>query len=99
MPLEVNPLSIVKKGFAVLKKSVAARKKNIEERIARKEQISDSDEEWLDNGGNLIDETVVVDILHGASDYKHVVQNKLSDAQQTSVERLKSLRKEGGQSY
>ena len=59
-----NPIQVLQKGLRKLKDSVKSRKNNLLTRLNRKEKISDEDEEWLDNTGNLVDEECVVDLLH-----------------------------------
>jgi hypothetical protein len=48
-----KPLDILKKG---LKISFKAKKEDLEAKLSRQESISSSDEQWLDNEGNTIDE-------------------------------------------
>ena len=43
--------------------------KDLLDRLAKKEQLSDDDENWLDNDGNLVIERVI-DTLDTASDFK-----------------------------
>jgi hypothetical protein len=66
-----NPLDVLKKGLSKLKDSIEERKDNLLACLNRKEKISDEDEEWLDNAGNVVDEEAVVDLLENASDYEH----------------------------
>ena len=51
-----KPLDILKKGLAKLKNSCKAKKEQLEAALSRKETISSSNEQWLDNEGNTIDE-------------------------------------------
>jgi len=70
----MTPLSILKKGYALLSKSIQTRKDTITTRLAQNETISPSDESWLDNEGNHIDELRVLDILESASDYDKALE-------------------------
>jgi hypothetical protein len=85
-----NPLHVLKKGLAKLTDSIKARKDNLLARINGKERISDEDEEWLDNAGNLVDEEAVVDLLENASDYEHGL-TQLTSQQKSLVDKLKEL--------
>jgi hypothetical protein len=60
-----NPLHVLQKGLAKLKDAVKGRKDNLLACLNGKEKISDEDEEWLDNAGNLVDEEAIVDLLVG----------------------------------
>ncbi|KAG6894045.1 hypothetical protein C0992_007700, partial [Termitomyces sp. T32_za158] len=55
-----------------------------------KEDISASDEEWLDKEGNLIDEERVVELLDEASDYERGLE-QLDSHQKTIVNKLEEL--------
>ena len=65
-----NPLHMLQKGLAKLKNSIKGRKDNLLACLNGKEKISDEDEEWLDNVGNLVDEEAVVDLLENVYDYE-----------------------------
>ena len=66
------------------------RKDNLLACLNRKEKISDEDEEWLDNVGNLVDEEAVVDLLENVYDYEHGL-TQLTSQQKSLVEKLKEL--------
>lgn len=85
-----NPIQVLQKGLRKLKDSVKSRKNNLLTRLNRKEKISDEDEEWLDNAGNLVDEECVVDLLERASNYEHGL-TRLTSQQKFLVEKLKEL--------
>ena len=89
-----NPLDVLQKGLSKLKNSIKERKDNLLTCLNRKEKISDEDEEWLDNAGNVVDEEAVVDLLENASDYEHSL-TRLASQQKTLVEKLKVLGGEG----
>ena len=63
-----NPLSILRKGLDMLKKQVQTRKANLEAKLQQKEKLTDVDERWLGNDGNVVDKQHVLDILEVASD-------------------------------
>ena len=85
-----NPLDVLKKGLSKLKNSVKERRDHLLAFLNRKEKISDEDEEWLDNAGNVVDEEAVVDLLENASDYEHGLI-RLTSQQKSLVEKLKEL--------
>ena len=51
-----QPLDILKKGLAKFTALIKARKDNLTAKLARSEPDSSSDEHWLDNEVNTIDE-------------------------------------------
>ena len=87
-----NPLHMLQKGLTNLKDFIKARRDNLLACLNGKEKISDEDEEWLDNAGNMIDEEAVqvVDLLKNASDYEHGL-TELTSQQTFLVEKLKEL--------
>ena len=52
----------------MLKKQVQTRKANLEAKLQQKEKLTDVDEHWLDNDGNIVDKQHVLDMLEVASD-------------------------------
>jgi hypothetical protein len=62
-----KPLEALKKGLFILKKHTKARADNIRARLARKEKVSDADEQWLDNEANVVEEEMVIEKLENAS--------------------------------
>lgn len=85
-----NPLHVLQKGLTKLKSSVKGRKDNLLAHLIKGEKISDEDETWLDNVGNLVDEEAVVDILERASNYEHGLE-QLTSQQKALVKKLKEL--------
>ena len=81
-------LDILKKGLVKLKKSFKTKKEQLEARLSRQETISSSDEQWLDNEGNTIDEQRVIDILETSSNYERGVEN-LDEAGKVIVKKLR----------
>ena len=49
-----NPVATLKKGLAEFSKKIKARKDKLTEKLANKEQISSSDEHWLDHEANTV---------------------------------------------
>ena len=68
--MALKPLKILKKGLLKLKQTVKKKKDKLNAKLTQKEPISASDEEWLDNEGNLINQQCVLDNLEAASDYE-----------------------------
>jgi ribosome assembly protein YihI (activator of Der GTPase) len=56
-----NPLNVLRKAFSKLKKSFENCRKDLLDRLAKKETLSNDDENWLDNDGNLVNEEHVID--------------------------------------
>ena len=53
-------IEILKKGLTKLQNKIEDRKTRIEGKLRAHQPISDSDQEWLDNDRNLVDEEQVV---------------------------------------
>ena len=51
-----NPLASLRKGLQTLRNQVHERKSRLETGLKAGENLTESDEEWLDGAGNLIDE-------------------------------------------
>ena len=83
-----RPLDILKKGLAKFTTSIKARKDVLTTKLAKKEPIPPSDEEWLDNEANVIDEERVLEALEAASDYERGVA-KLDDTGKPIVQKLR----------
>ena len=83
-----NPLNALKKASSKLKKSFEKWRKDLLDRLAKKEQLSDDDENWLDNDGNLVNEQRVIDTLDTASDFKWGSE-RLSDEEETALQQLR----------
>ena len=90
---ESKPLDILKKGLAKLKKKFKAKKEHLEAKLFRQESISSSDERWLDNEGNTVDEQRVIDTLESSSNYERGLEN-LDEPGKVIV---KKLREWGGE--
>ena len=87
-----KPLELLKSGLVKLKKQVATHKNDLLSRLAKKEDVSTEDEQWLDHKANLVDEEIIVDLLENASDYEHGLE-WLNSQQKTLVEKIKDLAK------
>lgn len=85
-----KPLEILKAGLASLKEQIKTHQDAILKRISDKEAISETEEHWLDNEANLVDEDRVVEILENASDYERGLE-RLSSQQKSLAEKLKDL--------
>ena len=68
--LMIDTLDSLKKGLHTLRNQVQERKSRIKSDQKAGKAISESDEDWLDGEGNLVDEERVVQDLEEASDYK-----------------------------
>ena len=83
-----KPLDILKKGLAKLKNSFKTKKEHLEAKLSRQESISSSDERWLDNEGNTIDEQRVIETLESSSNYEKGLEN-LDEAGKVIVKKLR----------
>jgi hypothetical protein len=86
----MKPIEIVKKGLTRLQNQVQDRKTRLGAELRAGRPISDSDEEWLDNDGNLVDEERVVDALDHASDYEQEL-SRLNSHDKSILDKLQSL--------
>lgn len=83
-----RPLDVLKRGFEKLKKSVAERKKDLEARLMQRDVISASDEQWLDNDANFVDEDQVILRLENAQDYNKEIE-QLDEKGKAVVQKLR----------
>src|SRR5882724_8250867 len=65
-----KPLEVLRKGLARFQETITNRKNELTAKLARAETISSSDEHWLDDEANTVDEERVLDTLESASDYE-----------------------------
>jgi len=86
--MTLKPLEILKNGLSKFKKTIEVRKDELNRKLARKETISSSDERWLDNEANIIDEQRILETLESASDYERGVE-KLDDKGKAIVKKLR----------
>ena len=63
-------LKALKNAYSKLKKTFETRWKDFLDRLAKKEKLSNNDENWLDNDENLVTEEHVIDTLDDASDFE-----------------------------
>jgi hypothetical protein len=68
-----NPLKILKRGFSKFFQTIKDRKDKLNVKLSQGEVISPSDEQWLDNEGNTIDEEHILEALESALDYNRAV--------------------------
>ena len=83
-----EPLRILRKGLDIFKKSIKNRKEILDTRLAENRSISSSDERWLDNEANTIDEEHVIELLENASDYERGV-GRLDEKAKSIVKKLR----------
>ena len=83
-----KPLEVLKKGLAKFTETIKTRKKELSAKLARAETISSSDEHWLDNEGNTVDEQHVLDTLESASDYERGIE-RLDENGKAIVKKLR----------
>ena len=97
-----KPLDILKKGLVKLKNSLKAKKEQLEAKLSRQESISSSDEQWLDNEANTVDEQCVIDTLESSSNYKQGLEH-LDEVGKVIVKKLREwdgvLAKEVGKKH
>jgi hypothetical protein len=89
-------LDSLKKGLTALKKQVNERHNQIVSCISAGKPISAEEEEWLDNGGNLVEEVYVIDTLKKALDYERAY-NGLEDRYKAAALQLLKLANGGAQ--
>ena len=58
-----KPIDTLEKGLMALRKQNDTRKLKIQADLDAQKRITESDEEWLDGEGNLVDEEHVIDQL------------------------------------
>ena len=85
-----KPIDMLKKGLKALRKQNEAQKSKIQADLDVQKSIMESDEEWLDGEGNLVDEELVIDLLEDASDYDEGFTG-LCETDKNVVQRLKIL--------
>ena len=86
----MKPIKILKKGLTKLQNQIEDQKTRLEGKLRACQPILDSDQEWLDNDGNLMDEEQVVDALDHASNYKQGLE-RLNSHDRAVVDKLQSL--------
>ena len=83
-----NLLETLKKGLAKFKDTIKTRKNELVSKLARAESITSSDECWLDNEANTVDEQRVLETLESASDYERGVE-RLDEDGKAIVKKLR----------
>ena len=83
-------LKALKNAYSKLKKTFETRQKDLLDRLARKEKLSNDDENWLDNDGNLVTKERVIDTLDAASDFERGLE-KLTDEEKAAFQRLRQV--------
>ena len=87
---QYKPISVFKNALLKLKKSFEKHRKHLLECLAQKEKLLETDVEWLNNEGNLINEEHVLETLDAASDFEQGVK-QLSDDERAAFEQLKRV--------
>jgi hypothetical protein len=77
-----NPLEILKRGYSEFLRKIKDRKDKLNVKLSRGEAISTSDEQWLDNEGNTINEERILETLELAPDYNRAVAELDSNGQE-----------------
>ncbi|KAG9317988.1 hypothetical protein JVU11DRAFT_48 [Chiua virens] len=91
------PVDMLKKGLEKLWGLVQSWKALLEATLRAREPIPESDQEWLDNEANLIDEEWVIEAFECASDLNHeTFLSGLDFHQKMIVEKLMRLGGPGG---
>ena len=67
-PMPAISLEIISQGLQALRKQGDQRRKSIQEQIKKREKLTEEEEDWYDNTGNLVDGERLVNQLQGATD-------------------------------
>ena len=93
----MKQVDILKKGLKNLQDQISDRKWQLKADLKANWPISEADEEWLDNAGNLVDHELVVQELEMSSDYEAAYE--ALDLQHISiVQKLQKLAMSGEKS-
>ena len=84
-----SPLDVLKSGLTKLKNLTKFKKDDLLACLRREEKIS-TEEEWLDNAANPVNEEAIIDLLEKASDYERGLE-RLNLQQRSLVDKLKEL--------
>ena len=87
-------IEILENGLAKLQQQIQGRKAKLEAELKAGKLISNTDKEWLDGTGNLVDEERVLNILAHASDYEQAFTS-LNSHDRTVVKKLENLARNG----
>jgi hypothetical protein len=85
-----KPLDILKKGLESLRNDVKTKRDRLLAQLAEKKPITSSDEHWLDNDANLVDEEWILEALEKASNYERGVE-RLDDKGKAIMMKLREL--------
>ena len=83
-------LDAAKQGFLRLKERIEPRLRHIKKKREDKEPLTQSEDEWVDGEGNIVDEEILVDELDRASDPDRAAA-KLDERQAHTLKRLLSV--------
>lgn len=70
LPFEQHDLHLLKKGLENLKEETQTRVDQLKSNQGNGQTLSHEDQDWLDDGGNLITEHLIVDILLSLEEFK-----------------------------
>ncbi|KAE9384598.1 hypothetical protein BT96DRAFT_950451 [Gymnopus androsaceus JB14] len=85
-----SPLAVLKDGLAKIRGQYEEKRKALNAKLANKEKISDGDEQWLDQEGNLVGGEQFISELENAMDYKHGL-GQLDERKKGILKRLTEL--------
>ncbi|KAH0828159.1 hypothetical protein J3R83DRAFT_3852 [Lanmaoa asiatica] len=89
-PTLMKPINLLKKGLEKLQNQTRERRELLNAALKANQCISEADEEWLDTGGNLVEEVCLVDKLDAVEDYEKAIE-QLDSQEQSIVQRLTEL--------
>ena len=84
------PLNSLKQGLKKLQDQTHGHKAMLETTLRAKQVISEANEEWLDNAGNLIDKEWVVNELDKAMDFADALE-RLDSQNKAIIQKLTKL--------
>ena len=93
----MKQVDILKKGLKNLQDQISDQKWQLKADLKANRPISEADEEWLDNAGNLVDHELVVQELEMASDYEAAYE-ALDLQHKSIVQKLQKLAMSGEKS-
>jgi hypothetical protein len=89
-----NSLNSLILGLQIIQSQVQDRKLRLMTDMRAGKELTESEEEWLDHAGNLVDEERIVELLKNASDYQKAFEC-LNKEDKGVVERLQALGSKG----
>jgi hypothetical protein len=89
-----NSLNSLILGLQIIQSQVQDQKLRLMADMRAGKKLTESEEEWLDHAGNLVDEERIVELLKNASDYQKAFEC-LNKEDKGVVERLQALGSKG----